>query len=358
MSKKLIIVMVTCFVMATGLVVTLYAISEKIVHEPGSFLRVYQKGAASKSNDMDLGVNSWYIAGIADDRIYLGNLTAPLHMIVTNLALTDSQHVKLSFKHMEDMKIYKKARIKITPPYYYYVDGTTPALFRGKIGEWVADRFMWDSVYFDQSEPISPNSFALRIHNAKLENVLGKVQDKGTPHFKDAPSLLQKQIDGVFCTDGMLRYNKEMSKLVYIYYYRNEYVVYDTTLKLDYRGHLIDTFSRARINTSYVSSTNTYVLGQDKINNLESWASGNYLYINSALLAKNDFSRIFDMMAIIDVYDLRNNTYKFSFSLPNYDQTTKLRDFQVYNSKFLIGIYGQYLVKYDLGFQYFKDESL
>jgi hypothetical protein len=297
--------------------ITLYALSDKIVHQPGNFLRIYEKSAAIKSNEMDLGVNSWYIAGIADDHVYLGNYLYPPLLLVTNISLTDSQYVNIKFRDKEITKLSQNSKIRLYPPYFYISDGSTPALYRGKIEEWVADRFMYDSVFFDHTEIIAPSSVAIRTHNKDTEIVLGKVQNL-TPHLSLAPGLLQKQIDGVFCTDGMLRYNETLHRLIYTYFYRNEYVVYDTNLNLDYRGHTIDTISRAQIK-------------------------------------KNDFTRTFDVLAIIDVYDLRDNTYRFSFSLDQYDDKTKLREFQVYNNKFLIAIYGSHLIKFDIPARVFKD---
>lgn len=356
MRPRIVIILIGCVLSVTVLVVTLYALSDKIVHQPGNFLRIYEKGAAIKSNEMDMRANSWYIAGITDDHIYLGNYLYPLSMLVTNLSLTDSQYVKIKLKHMENKKIYQTCRVRLYPPYFYVVDGKTPALYRGKIGEWEADRFMFDSAYFDNTEIIGPSSVAIRTHNRNLEIVLGKVLDV-TPNLSLAPDLLQKQIDGVFCTDGMLRYNETLHRLIYTYYYRNEYIVYDTNLNLDYRGHTIDTISRAQIKTAYVPSTKQHIITSKKFTNKESCTSGNYLFISSNLLAKNDFNRSFDMMAIIDVYDLRDNTYKFSFPLLHYDHETKLREFRIYKNKFLIGIYGSHLVKFDFQSHTFEDNS-
>jgi hypothetical protein len=355
-QKKIIIILAVCFLAVTVLVVALYAISDKIVHEPGSFLRVYHKGAAVMSNELDLGYNSYYIAGITDDHIYFGNLTNPLHLVITNLSLTDSQHVRIKLRNMENKPVYKGMKIRIAPPYFYYADGLTPGLYRGKLGDWQAERFMFDSAFFDRAEIIGPSTFAIRTHNTSLENVLGKVMN-ADPHIELAPDLLQKQVDGIFCTDGMLRYNKTLNRLIYTYYYRNEYIVYDTNLNLDYRGHTIDTFSHAQIKTAYISSTDTHTLTNRTITNRESSTSGNYLYIDSDLLAKNDFKITYNLMSVIDVYDLRNNKYKFSFSVLKFDATqTKFREFQVHNNRFLIALFDKYVVKYDLHSYYFKDD--
>lgn len=355
MKPRLILILIGCFLSATILVFVLYILSDKIVHKPGSFLRVYQKGAAIKSNEMDIRYNSYYIAGITEDNIYLGNMTAPRHLLITNLSLTDSQHVNIQIKNMENKPDYKWAKIKIAPPYFYYADGITPGLFRGRIGEWQADRFMFDSAYFDQAEIIGSSTFAIRTRAASVENVLGKVQNE-TPNVMLASNLLQKQVDGIFCTDGMLRYNKTINRLIYTYYYRNEYIVYDTNLRLDYRGHTIDTFSRAQIKTAFVSSNKTHMLLDKKIVNKESCTSGRNLFINSNLLAKNDFTKSFDILSIIDVYDLKNDTYRFSFILSDYDADHKLREFRVYDNVILVALYDHYIVKYDLRTQYFRDD--
>jgi hypothetical protein len=353
-QKKLIIILTSCLLSVTILVVTLYALSDKIVHQPGNFFREYMKAGAVMSNELDAGVNSWYIAGITDECIYFGNVTAPFRMLVTNLSLTDSQQVIINLKGTENTLMTRLGRIKVEPPYFYYMDGTLPGLFRGKIGEWRAERFMFDSAYFDQAELLGPTSIAIRTHDLASEKILGKEQDT-TPYFLLAPDLIKKQIDGIFSVDGMLQYNKQLHRLVYTYYYRNEFIVYDTNLNLDYRGHTIDTFSIAQVKTAYVSSTKTHVLTSAKIINKESRVCGNYLFIRSNLLAKNDIKRMLEITDIIDVYDLRNNKYKFSFTLDRYDPENRLREFNIHNNRILIGLYGKYIVKFDLQPSYFRE---
>jgi hypothetical protein len=355
MKQKLVIVLIGCFLLASLLVATLYALSNKIVHEPGSFLRQYQKGVAIKSSDLDIKYNTFYIAGISNEQIYLGNVTSPFYLLMTNLSLTDSQHVMISLKNPQNKKLYERSKIKIDFPYFYYTDGTMPGLFRGKLGEWQAYPFMFDSAYFDHAEIIGPSSLAIRTRNLESQNVLGKIQNEA-PYIALAPDLLQKQIDGIFDTEGMLRYNKTLHRLIYTYFYRNEYIVYDTNLNLDYRGHTIDTFSRAQIKTGYISSTKTHKLLEEKFVNKASCTSGNYLFIQSGLLAKNDYKKMFDMLDVIDVYDLRSNTYRFSFTVDFYEAEFKLRDFRVYDDKILIALYDHYIVKYDLRSRYFKDD--
>lgn len=355
MAKRMLIILSCCFVFAIALVMILYLSTHKIVHERSSFLRVYQKHTAVESSEMDLKYNSYYIAGITADHIYLGNVTNPLHLLITNHTLTDSQHVKLRISNLEKLTISKSSTIKISPPYFYIADGHKPGVYRGRLGEWVAEPFNYDSnAYFTRLIPISFSSFAIRTNEAKnLNHILGKVQ-QGMPHIKLKHGLLQKQIDGVFCTDGMLQYNSEMKRLIYTYYYRNEYIVYDTSLNLDYRGHTIDTFSRAQVTIGHISSANRNKLIGSKFINLLSSTSGRYLFIGSNLMAKNDVKDWLLRQLIIDVYDLTNNKYQFSFTIPHYEKDNRAREFMIFDTKSLFALYDRHIIKYDLQPRYFS----
>lgn len=357
--KKNFIILGICFVFATVVVITLYAASYKIVHTRNSFLREYAGFAAVKSSEMDIGFNSYYIAGITDDQVYLGNVTAPFHLLVTNKTLTDSQHVKLRIKGKVNPSVHKATKVKIAPPYFYLADGIRSMVYRGRIGEWVAEPFNYDSgAYFTQIVPISSSSFAIRTNESgTMYNILGKVR-ADTPRIQLKRDLLQRQVDGVFDTDGTLLYNTDLKRLIYTHYYRNEFIVYDTNLTLDYRGHTIDTFSRARIKVAHVSSENTNVLQDKEFVNLHSCTSGRYLFVRSNLLAKYDPKDWLSTQSVIDVYDLVSNTYQFSFILPNHEKS-RVADFAIFN-KTLIALYDHYIVKYDLQQKYFleKDEPL
>ena len=352
MKRKPIIILVSCLVFTTVLVAVLYAISDKGGHERNSFVRDYRPDMITKLNELDIRWNSYYIAGMIDSHIYLGNVTAPLHLLLTNTALTDTQHVQLSIKNMEDFKLTKALGLKLDSPYFFLADGRMPRFFRGKIGEWEAEPFMYDSVYFNQSIPIGNSSFAIRTKSsANMEYELGIVTND-TPHVRIEHSLLEKQIKGTFCVDGGLNYSKALDRLVYTYLYRNEFIVYDTDLNLDYRGHTIDTFSRAQIKIAEISSNNSRNLeSRPKIINAQSRVSGNYLFIHSALLAKNDHLDALEQSSIIDVYDLKNDSYKFSFQIPNQNEE-KLTKFQIFNNEILVATHDRYLVIYDLKSSY------
>lgn len=352
MSRKVLSILSICFVAATALVVVLYAATRKIVHERNPFLREYAKLAAVKASTLDLGLNSYYIAGITSDHVYLGNITAPFRLIVSNLTLTDTQHVKLKVRATGEPVVYKNSFVRIDSPYFYLADGETPTLYRGRIGEWLAGKFLAHETYFTQLEPIGYTSFAVRTNlSSTLDNVLGKLQ-QDTPYIKLEKQLIQRQVDGIFCTDGVLDYNDDIGKVIYAYYYRNEFIVCDTSLNLEYRGHTIDTFSRAQVKVGHISSDGKRVLMDRKYVNKGIATSGENLFVNSNVLARNDVRYALERSSIVDVYNLRNATYRFSFVIRNNGES-KIRQFYVVKNRFLFALSGHEISRYDLRAPYF-----
>ena len=60
---------------------------------------------------------------------------------------------------------------------------------------------------------------------------------------------------------------------------------------------------------------------------------------------------MFKQVSTIDVYDLLNNEYNFSFSIPNFDRKG-ITDFKVFNN-LLIVLYGSFIFVYELDNKYF-----
>lgn len=300
--KSVIISLTLCAVFSIALVAVLFAFSEDIVHRNNSFLRRYPHHPASKANVLDIGFNSYYIAGTANGRIYLGNVTAPLHVLSLTEDLKDTVHIRLSLPGSENYE-FRSVKLDVKKPYFFLSDGTVPIIYRGKLGEWKATPFLYGSAYFSQMEPMNKNSFAIRARSsASNENELGKIAVTDTTLVKLAPALLEKQIDGIFDTDGMLHYSEYQDKLVYVYYYRNEFVVAEPNMDLDYRGKTIDTVSQAKIDIANIASNQESTLAsQALVVNGQSCVSGNYLFVNSDRLGKYEPEEMLEQASIIDV---------------------------------------------------------
>lgn len=348
MERKHLILLTACLLVMSTIIIALYAFSPlgKEIR-PASFIRNFPtQPVIEQKAVMDIKYNSYYISGATSDNIYLSNYTALEHLLVTNVALTDSQHVRLKIIGLDSILRPGKFRTVVDSPYFYLTHGLEPCLLRGTIGNWHAARFMPDSAYFVEAIPISPSSFALRSYSNISKGYELARQIADSPHFEFKYDLLEKQIDGLFCVEGKIHYSESLKQLVYLYSYRNQYIVADTNFDLVYRAHTIDTFSRARVKVTNIESENASMLSSPPTNiNGLSCVSGKYLFVQSNLLAKNEDKEEFINGVVIDAYDLVNRTYSFSFHLRDH-RNKKLSDFKVFKNQ-LVAIFDQYLVIYE-----------
>ncbi|GHN02270.1 hypothetical protein WSM22_37590 [Cytophagales bacterium WSM2-2] len=296
---------------------------------------------------VDVGYNSYYIAGATPDRIYLGNSMAPALLIAANYSLSDTQHLQLKFP--SQVKLYQGATVTVGPSNVYLMEGKTPALLRGKLSDLTMNLVRDSLEYFIGSMPLSPESYVIKIYDPILrKSVLAKKKIK-TGWAHRVPEILEKQVDGIFCTDGMISYDPYSGSLIYVYYYRNQFIRLDTSLNILYRGRTIDTTSHARIKVSEIESKNMITLsGPPMTVNKRSCVSGEYIFIHSGLLSNNEEKKTFDHCSVIDVYNLKNGEYRFSFYLPDYNKK-KISGFRVFN-KTLVAMYDHFLYSYQLNF--------
>lgn len=355
MKNRPVVTLAGCLALSVLVVFILFALTEDKAAQRYDFARVFpSEFTVREDTAINLKYGSYYIAGATADKIYFGNELVPLHMIESNKELTDTSHIRLQ---IEDTTLrFKSIHVKVDSPYFFISEGTQPYLLRGKMKEWYASRFMFDSAYFSLAVPVSPTSVVLRARSSSTgEDVLGKLT---LHHGKLLPGLLEKQFDGVFCVDGMLHYDKELKEVVYVYYYRNQYVVMDTSLNLLYRGNTIDPISKAQIKADSFSTkeTKTYTMSAPALLvNKKSCVYGNWLLVNSALRSKTENEQMIPKTSVIDVYDLKHNTYQFSFYIPN-NYGDQLSGIYLFDQK-LYAIFRNYVVSYNVH-NLFSDKAL
>lgn len=334
-----------CFGLSFLVVAGLFALSQQRTQKDNGFYRLLPPHPVTRVKAIDLNFNSYYIAGTDKDTVYLSNYTAPLHLIKVTLPALDTTHIQLHLRDGEKIKFHKTTRVSVVAPYVYISDGITPLLLRGNLNNWKATKFLKENTFFLDAKPIAANSIIIQAISSKTgERILGKITES-TPQTHLFFDLLEKQIDGVFCTDGKLYHNKSRSQLIYVYNYRNQFIVMDTLLNLVYRGRTIDTTTRAKIKTySLDSGKSTGLASKPLLVNRLGSTEGNYLFINSGLVAKNQDNSVFLNNTTIDIYNLVDKTYEFSFYIPTIGGS-ELSDFIVIKDN-LIAINNSSLINY------------
>ncbi|SFH37696.1 hypothetical protein [Pedobacter insulae] len=220
----------------------------------------------------------------------------------------------------------------------------------------VSEYFKVPGLIFDQSHAISPQTIivrAIKKYGQIKQREICRIE-LVTSAVVTASLTLPKQVDGYFCTDGWMRYNKESSSLLYMFYYRGEVLKMDTNLSKISVIKTIDTISTARIITQIHQKHTSQGITEKHTSMRTSRSSVNYffamdknkLFILSALKAENEPLQFIRKKQFIDVYDIKAGKYLYSFSLPFY-KGFKIRDFSIDNRK-LNALYGNYLISYDI----------
>lgn len=334
--------------LSIGMVYLLQIFSQKVNHSSNGFIRLFPPHLVSLRKAIDLKYNSYYIAGVSSKHIYLGNFTARANLLITDYSLADTHRIKLRFPE-NGKQLSNSFNVRIDFPHIYILDGLKPAILHASVDTLFAFPYIYDRTYFIECVPISFNSFALRSFDASIhKNVLLK-QSPDTPHIKRSPELLEKQVDGFFCTDGILSYDVSASRLVYVYFYRNQFLCLDTNLNLLYKGRTIDTVSHARIKVFSTDSGKMSTLAAPPLTvNKRSTASKGLLFVYSSLRANNETQEAFNTYSVIDIYILNDGQYKHSIYL-NDINNKKLSNFYIRN-RTLVAIHDHYLAIYDLNF--------
>ena len=324
-----------------GIIVTLFLLSEEIIHSRNNFVRRFPKHPTALQNSMELPFDTYYIAGYDQGFIYLGNRSAPLLVTIIDIALQSSREIRIDLPQNEFPFITPK--LKVVPPNFYFTDGTVPCIYSGSIKTWKAKLRLYKNTYFSIFEPISIEKAAIRaIGINSKERLIGTIDLANKNKLKLNDNLLQKQIDGFFDTDGMLLYNRQLDTLLYTYYYRNTFLKIHPSLTSYSVVNTIDTISQAQVKIATIESKGITTLAQQPLLvNKNTATYGHYLFVDAALIGKYEPKELWQKASIIDVYDLTNNKYIFSFYIYNKGDQ-KMTEFIVIND-LVISLFGKHL---------------
>ncbi|KFF11157.1 MauE/DoxX family redox-associated membrane protein [Flavobacterium hydatis] len=345
-SKTFFLVFFITTFSSIAIIIILFLMSENIIHYHNKLTRRFPHTPIQTTNNINLKLNSYYIAGVDSHNIYLGNTTAPLLITVLDRELHQTQK-KVIDLDQKDLP-FQAVKIIVQAPYFFVVDGRIPCIYRGSIKDWKAKIRKKGGEYFTTAEAIDSTAIAVRTHSSiNGESILGVIDLVDPAQTILNPQILQKQFDGVFDTDGQLLYSGGLKRIIFLYAYRNQFTVADNDLKIDFRGNTIDTITRAKLNIVKVEKHRQRKFAKPPLFvNKSSAVYNDLLYVNSAIPGRYEEDDIWKSASIIDVYDIIRNRYLFSFCI--YDiEGKKVRNFVVYDNK-LFALIGNHIVRCDL----------
>jgi hypothetical protein len=344
-STKITFISVFAGGLFNGLVVYgLFLASENTLKFDNPFIRRFSDFVV-KDKEIDLEHNSYYWAGGSSNGLYLGNYTTPLVLTKIDTALERTKPIRFEL-NQTDLP-FKTVQVQADSTNFYLYDGSVPCFFRGKIKEGKASLVGLGTTLFSAGVLCDSSRLLIRSHNRMGENSIGvsNYNEPFSSYFHH--TLLEKQLDGNFDTDGMLMYDSKLNKGVYIYRYRNEYLVFDPTLENVAKGYTIDTISRAQLKVVYNDAKSEKKLaGTPLVVNYNSSVYNGLLFVQSGLVGRFEDKKMWQQASVIDVYTISNRAYIASFYVYHIDRK-KLSRFFVQDNHFYAFI-GPKLVRYTL----------
>lgn len=338
--------------LCVGFILVLFYHSEKKMHQENPFIRRYVQGAATKTAGVSLPNNTLYFAGTDGKTIYLADRKAPLYLFAYDTTLQSVKKIKIQLER--DDFPFTSVQVKIKAPYFYVLDGTVPVIYKGELINWNANVLMADNqYYFAKAAMMNEDQIVFRAQKIKTnENILGTFQWKDSLTVDYYPSLLEKQVDGFFDTDGLLAYDQKSQKSMYLYYYRNQYIVTDKNMQLLMRGKTIDTVSKATIEIAYIPETGQRMHAKPPlVINSNFTFSDSLVLIHSKRMGRYESKTMWQQASIVDLYDSKNNNYLSSIYIYHVD-SFKLNDLLLIDDCLYV-IIGPNLHKYKLNKRFY-----
>lgn len=164
------------------------------------------------------------------------------------------------------------------------------------------------------------------------------------PKVKLNYQLLEKQVDGIFDTDGQLLQDEGARELVYIYAYRNRFLVMDLELNLLRKLHTIDTTTTAKVQVRLLADGRHKMDTPPLLVNKTSVVHDQVLFNASMLMGKYESREQWRQAVIVDMYQTGLQEYLGSFYVYHRGKDRMTRMFATDRHLFVLS--GSEIVRY------------
>lgn len=301
------------------------------------FIRIFPPHAAEVNRSVLFSTKHLSIAGITERSVYIQSGS---ELFEVSSDLLDTCRIEI-----ENPKSYG---VVIDSPYFYLQSGTQGVLQRGNLQMWRVDTTYSLEFGFIAFQSVSKNSFVFQsIDNHAHKSIFIKSTIPGS-----RIDILQKQYDGVICTDGFFQCDRKKNLMVYAYRYRNQVIFMDTSLNITGLGKTIDTTSIAKISVTEIDG-NVTMSKPPLVVNKAAFLDGQHLFVHSNLVARNELSSEMLDRSVIDVYSTSDGSYRYSFYVLDVHKT-KMLSFKIRDTT-LFAVFPNQLVKYTLASTYLRN---
>lgn len=337
------------FILGAGIICTLlvwHAMGQPVLN---GFNRLLKPGAVLESGRFSLGLNSYYLAGISDEAIYLGNYVGTTFLLKINPDFRDTASISIQLPSKAEL-VVPVIKVRVDSPKVYLFEGRSAKILYTTLPTTEAASIeASDNIYFADGIALSSTSFILKVFDNRLKQFVLTKKIPGIEYNTYASHVLKKRGDGYFSLDGQILCQKEAARVIYLYHYRNEFTVMDTALNVVYEGSTIDTVRSPQVKVAVLNDGRRITMSAPQVMvNRYGCVNSRWLFVNSGLKADNEDQRRFADSSVIDVYRLSDGQYQFSFYLSK-PQSAKLSSI-IATDAMLVASFGEIVCKYDLNF--------
>lgn len=204
------------------------------------------------------------------------------------------------------------------------------------------------SLRFTRLAGIDSNILIFTKIDTLLRDIKFMVYNINTNEIKEVQPILDLHRDYGIANDGFFITNMNKETAYISYYTSNVYIfkIKDKYLHL-IKGSTIDSNFKYPVAIQY--AYNTFVPpGNVKEINYTGYMSNKYIYILSKIKSSNDKLNLISKKDVIDIYDINNFTYKYSFIIKHYKGNSVKNFYVDDDTKNLYAVQGSYIIKYKI----------
>ena len=340
--KRTISLVLFMLVFSSGVVVLLYYTSEYMIKKENNFIRRFPHHGVVQIDSYDLKFNSFYFAGHDNDKIYLGNYTSPFLLTALSKDLKSYEQYLLEPENYRSFK-WSSTKIKVAPPYVFLYDGKIPIIYKASIGQTQMKIISENDAYFSDLENIDNDHIALRSKSsASGSNTLGVLNLSEDNRVKLNDTSLDG--NGLFETDGQLLYSPFSESLIYVYYYKNRFDVFDKTISQKLIHHTIDTISRPKIKVVEMKNGIKKMAAPPQIVNAYATVQQDILFNKSNLIGRYELRKHWKKNSVVDMYNISKREYLGSFYVENRGDNKMTQ--MLATDQFFYSLIGSEIVRY------------
>lgn len=346
-SMKRANIVLVLIALTVGIISIAFLVLLKSNKDSGDFERRFIDSPLIGTDTLDLKLNSFFLVGVDTGAIYLGNLTQTRSLFTSH---KKAGKAILNQFNLADHLAVDPLGLKLSALQnsLFIFDQQKPAVWTADLSNIEAAKEYALSSYLEQHTLLSSNSLAgtsFNKLNKQTEIIKLDFADKAS---KPKNYTLTAQADGYLCSKGFLAYTN--NHLVYAYTFRNQFICLDSNFQELYRGKTIDANEHINFKVVKLESDSSRNFSKPPLYvNKMIAINDRYLFINSGIRAKNETTEAFKNASVIDVYQINDGRYTFSFYIPTY-KGERIRTFKVVGSRMAV-LAGNYLLAYNLKFK-------